>query len=703
MIQPQVLDLDAIQKRLRNNVVSDGDLRVCAGVERIGMDAYRDRVTDELVPFDSRIKLTGYWSHHPGGNPPNVGTAPVHNAAFPASNTNGQMASHNPGATMTISFYGVGLALILPLHSSSGTFTVSIDGGSATTYNPYSPLYCGSHRLPVATGLALGDHTVVITITGNSGGGASCGVWLYGIDVLVNTLQEAKYLSGTGFPDGRPTSIDSVGTLSATLPAGSLGARDLVVLRAGSLAPEVIRGETSYSTDTRYQFLKKNEVAYRVEAEDRSNRMAIVWTNGDTLKEDIYNSNGSRVDLGDATTSADTSSTPAISVGFIGTGIDVVMYTGPDCGNFAWSINGGSETIVDGYSPTNRTEYPFQLAYNLPYGYHTLKIRKLGTKNASSTGYRVRVDAFDVYQPRAPLCPVDAMPLADWVVTPDNGWIRMSNLSGWKLTGTNWLVDTHSDYTGGSRLGNNNTNTTDKVEFTFVGTQCRLLLNYNVGKGIAAIYIDGVFVQNVDSYNNTSATNIQVMFTSSILTPGFHTLEVRMTNTKNASSGGNTINFDSFEYKPLPMQVRDLRSKLSQGPAQLEVTLREHLKAAHLPAASAQIGVGAPTTSSTSIVAVGNTLSISCSGRPLLVIYAGELFNNTSSAYTYLRLMMDGVGMAATPQIAYATAVASEKIPIMSWGYTGASPGIHTFNLGAWVNSGTATLHGVLLVFELTD
>ncbi|HYI21569.1 MAG TPA: hypothetical protein VEX62_02935 [Candidatus Limnocylindrales bacterium] len=82
--------------------------------------------------------------------------------------------------------------------------------------------------------------------------------------------------------------------------------------------------------------------------------------------------------------------------------------------------------------------------------------------------------------------------------------------------------------------------------FSFSGTSAAFVSTRGPGRGIAEMWLDGVFVQNVDLYNATTAKRSVVWAPSSALAPGAHTLEVRVNGTKNALSTKSRVDVDAF-------------------------------------------------------------------------------------------------------------------------------------------------------------
>jgi hypothetical protein len=61
--------------------------------------------------------------------------------------------------------------------------------------------------------------------------------------------------------------------------------------------------------------------------------------------------------------------------------------------------------------------------------------------------------------------------------------------------------------------------------FTFMGGGFELVGETGPDRGIASIYIDGNYVQDIDFYSADRKEQVSV-FTTNVLTPGFHTVKV---------------------------------------------------------------------------------------------------------------------------------------------------------------------------------
>jgi parallel beta-helix repeat protein len=88
-----------------------------------------------------------------------------------------------------------------------------------------------------------------------------------------------------------------------------------------------------------------------------------------------------------------TASTATSSFTFTGTAVSWLTAVGPAYGKARVTVDGVDKGVVDLYAPTR--QWKVEKAYTgLATGAHTIIVRVLGTKNASSTGTKVVVDGF---------------------------------------------------------------------------------------------------------------------------------------------------------------------------------------------------------------------------------------------------------------------------------------------------------------------
>ena len=94
---------------------------------------------------------------------------------------------------------------------------------------------------------------------------------------------------------------------------------------------------------------------------------------------------------------AQTSSTgSSVTVNFYGTSVAWVSWKDRGYGKARLILDGVDKGTVDLYSPSTTAQVTVWTSGTLSIGYHALQIECAGTKNASSEGYAINADAFDV-------------------------------------------------------------------------------------------------------------------------------------------------------------------------------------------------------------------------------------------------------------------------------------------------------------------
>ena len=93
---------------------------------------------------------------------------------------------------------------------------------------------------------------------------------------------------------------------------------------------------------------------------------------------------------------ATSSTTPTNTLNFTGTSLSLIAKKAAGYGKVKITLDGTTTFTVDLYSSTTKYKQIVWTSGFLSPGDHTLKIERLTTKNASSTGYTIDVDAVDV-------------------------------------------------------------------------------------------------------------------------------------------------------------------------------------------------------------------------------------------------------------------------------------------------------------------
>jgi hypothetical protein len=218
----------------------------------------------------------------------------------------------------------------------------------------------------------------------------------------------------------------------------------------------------------------------------------------------------------------------SVTMPFNGTAIGWVGYRGPEAGIARVYIDGVLAGEVDAYFNAPRFQSTLFTRTGLTNGDHSLTIQATGTKNPAATATGVYVDAFDVTTPGT------RFEEEDPAVVYSGNWIH-GNLN------RTWSEGTISESaTPGSR-----------ATFTFTGTSVRWIGCAKITTGIARVYVDGVFAQEIDTFNPPPIEGYQrVIFKATGLAPGTHTLAIEATGRQNPSAGSNYVVVDAFDVQP---------------------------------------------------------------------------------------------------------------------------------------------------------
>jgi hypothetical protein len=211
---------------------------------------------------------------------------------------------------------------------------------------------------------------------------------------------------------------------------------------------------------------------------------------------------------------------------FTGTSISWIGARGPQNGIARVLLDGVFIAEVDTYAPTEQIQAAVFTATDLADASHTLTIEVTGRKNAASASPVVIVDAFDVTSSGTRFQHTDPS------VAYSAGWV---------------LGNRDRAYSEGSAAESAAPGA--RATFTFTGTSVSWIGARGTITGIARVFLDGVFVDEVDTYSPTEAPQ-KTVFTLSGLAAGTHTLTIEVTGLKNADAGDIWILIDAFDVAP---------------------------------------------------------------------------------------------------------------------------------------------------------
>jgi hypothetical protein len=200
-------------------------------------------------------------------------------------------------------------------------------------------------------------------------------------------------------------------------------------------------------------------------------------------------------------------------------------------------VDAGPAIEVDLFARSEEVHTPVITLNGLSPGRHTLTIEVTGRKNPhpEAVSSVVVVDAFDVQ-----VQPVSHLQETDPDVVFSAGWRQADDTLAWSGGGVATLPDPP---VGGARV----TATPDeKVTLTFRGTSISWSGYRGPDAGIAKVYLDEVFVKEVDTYSPTRRVQ-DIVFTASGLADASHTLTIEATGRNNVASTGALIVVDAFD------------------------------------------------------------------------------------------------------------------------------------------------------------
>jgi hypothetical protein len=202
---------------------------------------------------------------------------------------------------------------------------------------------------------------------------------------------------------------------------------------------------------------------------------------------------------------------------FSGTAITWLAMGSRSHGIASVSIDGVNEGNVDLYVNSPKEDIVSKTFTGLAGRSHTIVITATGTKDASSTGDVIDVDAFQV-------------------------GASLIAASSPEITYDTWVGSRLPLASGGSYRSTASPHAVAK--FTFVGTGVDWVTASGPAGGMARVTIDGNLVAIVDLYS--SAAEWQVLKAFSGLSDAAHTIAVTVVGSKNPLSGGTNVVVDAF-------------------------------------------------------------------------------------------------------------------------------------------------------------
>ncbi len=210
---------------------------------------------------------------------------------------------------------------------------------------------------------------------------------------------------------------------------------------------------------------------------------------------------------------------------FNGTGVSWIGARGTQSGIAQVFLDGILAAEVDAYSTTEQIQAALFTATGLANASHTLTILVTGRQNIAAQNALVVVDAFEVVSPGTQVQETDP------AIAYGTGWIQGNRDKAYSQGTTAETVTVGAQAT-----------------FTFTGTGVSWIGARGPQTGIARVFLDGVFVQDVDTYAMTEGPQ-HTDFTARGLSAGTHALTIQVIG-KNPAATNFWILVDAFNVIP---------------------------------------------------------------------------------------------------------------------------------------------------------
>ncbi len=204
-----------------------------------------------------------------------------------------------------------------------------------------------------------------------------------------------------------------------------------------------------------------------------------------------------------------------INIRFVGTNLKYYGAKANNHGIAAFSLDGGTETNVDCYAANREANALLFDTGVLAYGEHVVKVRVTGEKNAAASDYYFNADKIEVSAGgRQNVVNDHTQGDGEFQFHYSGVWTPSTDAACYQ--GDNYWSNTKDAY----------------LTFKFTGTSVKYYSTKAGNIGMAAFSIDDGEEQLVDLYQANKADQ-QLAYEAGGLTPGSHTLKVRVTGEKN--------------------------------------------------------------------------------------------------------------------------------------------------------------------------
>jgi hypothetical protein len=291
----------------------------------------------------------------------------------------------------------------------------------------------------------------------------------------------------------------------------------------------------------------------RVEETDPSVSYTTGWTQGDT---------SGTWSGGTAAVSTTTGAQAAFT--FTGSSVSWIGGRTPQTGIARVFLDGVFVAEVDTYSKSQEVRVPMFAATGLANASHTFTIEVTGRQNPSATGALVVVDAFDV-----PAATISRLQETDPSVSFTPGWVQDNAVVTLVPGFTTGLTQGRSLRAWSAGTAAVSTTPGAQATFSFTGTGISWIGARGSQSGIARVFLDGVFVTEVDLYSSTEQIQAEV-FAATGLADSSHTLTIEGTGRQNAASPNSLIVVDAFEVTTSGTRHQDTDPAIAYGPGWIQ-------------------------------------------------------------------------------------------------------------------------------------
>ncbi len=382
------------------------------GTRDYSMDSRILLTNNNLVDdTESQVVYTGSWANAQGRNTGDYG--------------NGVHGSNVAGASVSLTFKGSAISVIGLKDTALGTFTVSIDNGTAVTVSSYAAVRAPQQMLFSQTGLTDANHTIKLTKTNDgtwfevdafevthdtkatvddtdSAIAYAGGAWSVGTNrgvgeindsihsTTVNGASASFTFRGTGISvfaskaanhGNMLVSIDNGAATTVDNYAATSSYSQKVFTKTG-LSPGVHTIKVTKSTGSWMELDGFQVISFPTELVDDSHP-AIAF-NG-TWTAATKRGHG---DVGDSLHYTVNNGDSAVYT-FTGTAVSLITEKNADRGNISVSVDGAAATTVNVYNATFVPQQTVFTKSGLANGTHTIKVTKL-------SGTYMDVDAFRI-------------------------------------------------------------------------------------------------------------------------------------------------------------------------------------------------------------------------------------------------------------------------------------------------------------------